>query len=218
KFLILRLWRAPSPLSLMNPLISPNDAEFSEAFDPSDLRSFEEGVEAFQDGQIGWRRLDAQDIRRIAANLGIPLSTLGELIGMTRRSVYRWLDDPSSISIQVSVALAFIDVCGEEAFRVMVEEARRMDEARGLIREAPAEPAKAEEKERKTSGVPEVFGAKEVVELRRRLRVSRASLAIRLDVSESTVAKWEQGQGVAKGPALIALRLLWKNGRKALDV
>lgn len=113
---------ANSPMKIN---LQPKIGQPPEEFEPIDLRTFDEGVQAFLNGQIAWRRLDAHDIRRIAASRGIPLSTLGELIGVTRRTVYQWLDDPSTISIQASVALSFIDVCGEEVFRVMAEEARR---------------------------------------------------------------------------------------------
>lgn len=186
--------------------------------DPRELRSFHEGVDAFLNGRIGWRQLDAQDIRRIAADRGIPLSTLGEMIGVSRRTLYRWLDDPSSITPQMSVVLTFMDVCGDDVFHVMAEEARRMDAARGIERKAPAKPAGKGRPKKKNDAVPETFGPDEIRELRQRLGLSRAALGERLDVSEATVAKWEQGLQVSKGPALIALRLLWKKGRNALEL
>ncbi|MDO5532534.1 helix-turn-helix domain-containing protein [Sutterella sp.] len=193
----------------------------NEEFAPDSPRAFDRGLRALRHRRIAWRRFDGLDVRRIAADRRVTLADLASLIGVSRRSVYRWIADPSSMTLPMCVALAWFDVMGENVFHVMTEEARRMDAARGIEPEEPVEPPKPAGKGTKAGkddGVPKVFSAEDVVRLRDRLDVSRKEFAAALDVSESTVAKWEQGDGVAKGPALILMRLLWKKVLKTYDL
>ena len=64
--------------------------------------------------------------------------------------------------------------------------------------------------------LPEPFDKAAVQELRSRLRMSRREFADLLEVSPSTVDKWESGAVTPKGPSLTVMKILWLKGKDAL--
>lgn len=60
---------------------------------------------------------------------------------------------------------------------------------------------------------PCVFYKEKVIALRKRLQISKKELADLLNVSQSTVEKWESGAVVPKGTAHLMLKLLWLKGK-----
>ena len=58
---------------------------------------------------------------------------------------------------------------------------------------------------------PAPMSKKEIVELRKKLKVSQSAFAVLLNISTKTVQKWEQGENQPNGSSLKLLTIAKKN-------
>lgn len=66
--------------------------------------------------------------------------------------------------------------------------------------------------EKELLGAPPVYSSTEILEIRERYSVSQAVFAIYLNVTPSTVQKWEQGQKKPSAPANRLLQVVDQHG------
>ena len=162
-----------------------------------------------------------EDVIALREKLNLTQEALAVLLRVSPKTVLRWETKGEEIPSTACIALCILDKLGDGVFDLMRDDAGSYTLIESL----------KEQKSDLTAGIndslynlslrdkqilPEPFDKTAVQELRSRLRMSRREFADLLEVSPSTVDKWESGAVVPKGPSLTVMKILWLKGTEAL--
>ena len=134
--------------------------------------------------------------------------SFGWLLNVSKQTVFRWEKDGESIPQWADPVLTRVDRLDGGIFEVMRSPCNGPGEVRDMLGSAYYHQCACE--------LPDVFEGEAVKTLRARLRMTRKAFAALIEVSLSTVDKWESGAVKPKGPALTVLKLVWKEGPDVL--
>lgn len=187
------------------------------------LTKFEVMFRDYLNDEIRWPTFKAEDIVRLRNQLNLTQEALAALLKVSAKTVQRWENDGEEIPNTVNIALCVVSKLGDGVFELMNENVSRFQlsssptENSDNLTKDVEDPKFNLELNRNLSQAPDPFKGKAVTELRRRLGVSRAGFAKLLGVSLSTIAKWEADEVTPGAVAVALMKILWKQGRSALD-
>ncbi len=196
------------------------------------LSRFELRMRDFVNGQMSLPVYAPADVRRLRKELGLSQSTMASLFGVQDKTVLRWERDGENIPGPACVMLCLLDKCRDSFFELLNPNRKRLhfamrpqkgkqqasdnDDTNATALGTSQDPFDATKLENRRRDMPETFDGPAIRHLRERLDISREDLADMLDVSLSSVIKWETGYVTPKGPTLILLKSLWLHGFDAL--
>lgn len=169
------------------------------------------------------------DVRRLREELGISQEVMGIVCGVRDKTILRWETDGENVPETVSIVLCLLDKCRDSFFDLFNPRTKRFELTQ--IKKAGKRSTKKTQQpsmgsasdpfdssmiEQRRAMMPETFDAKAIIHLRRRMSMSREAFADMLDISPSTLTKWENDVVAPKGPSLILLKSLWLHGFNAL--
>lgn len=196
------------------------------------ISHFEMRMRDFVHGEMQLPVYTPADVRCLRQELGLSQSTMASLFGVQDKTVLRWERDGENIPGPACVMLCLIDKCRESFFELLKPEEKRLvlkkfkasskseaqtiEQMQNSALGTTQNPFAPDKLENRRKDMPETFDGQAIYHLRERLDISREDLADMLDVSLSTIIKWETGYIVPKGPTLILLKSLWLYGLDAL--
>ena len=193
--------------------LTENEAE--TAYMLGEISRFEFRFRDFLLGRCEWKTFTGRDLQALREHLSLTQEVLGGLLNVSKQTILRWEKEGEALPVWAYPALTFLDRLEDGIFEVMRRPSRR--DAGCMADMSLPFPREGDPDDwNDRVHVPSDFGPEEVKTLRRRLHVTRKGLAEMMDVSLSSVDKWESGAVSPKGPALIVLKLLWKRGPKGL--
>lgn len=189
-----------------------SEPEVERALALGQISYFEYGFRDFLLGRCGWRHFTGPDLIALRERLTLTQETFGYLLNVSKQTVLRWEKDGELIPQWADPVLTCVDRLEGGLFEVMRSPCNRPGEVRDLLGSVYYHQRYRGD----AYELPEVFEGEEVKTLRARLRMTRKAFAELIDVSLSTVDKWESGAVKPKGPALTVLKLVWKEGPDVL--
>ena len=196
-----------------------NDAR--DYYSVGKITRFEMLFRDYLNQEIDWPHYAPEDVIALREKLNLTQEALAVLLRVSPKTVLRWETKGEEIPSTACIALCILDKLGDGVFDLMRDDAGSYTLIESL----------KEQKSDLTAGIndslynlslrdkqilPEPFDKAAVQELRSRLRMSRRELADLLEVSPSTVDKWESGAVTPKGPSLTVIKILWLKGKEAL--
>lgn len=163
----------------------------------------------FQCHDLQWPIYRSEDIVKLRERWNLTQSQLGDLLGVSRKSIIRWETTAENLPCTVRIALCVLDKLGEDVFKLMDKGIKRFTLC-------PIDNEKDEPPRLSPLDLPHEFDGETIKALRQRLRLSQKDFADLLGISLSTVTKWELGAVSPKGPALMILKILWRDGKDTL--
>ncbi len=193
-------------------------ADARDAYCVGRISRFEMNFANYLRGEIDWPAYTPHAVAALREKLGLTQDGLALLLKVSPKTVLRWETESGSIPSTAAIALCVLeklddgvfDLMNPDAAHLTVMESKAREDAEGGIFKSSIHAAG-------TCVAPEVFGPTEIKILRDRFRLSRKAFAELLEVSPSTVDKWEGGSVTPKGPALAILKLVWVHGIEVLD-
>ena len=185
------------------------------------LTRFEMLFRDYLNQEIDWPKYKPQDIVGLRQKLNLTQEALAVLLKVSPKTVLRWETDAEEIPSTACIALCIIDKLGDGIFDLMKDDAAGYTLLQTL-KDRPSDLTAGFADSlynltlREQQVLPEPFDNKVVQELRSRLRMSVREFAELLDISPSTVNKWESGAVTPKGPSLTVMKILWTKGKEAL--
>lgn len=179
------------------------------------LTAFEYALYRYLRDETSKTVYEAEEIIALRHRFKLTQEALGEILQVSQKTILRWENSQDVIPGNAQIALNALSKLGEGFFTLMAAdkngECLQFQNSRLSVNE--------EEKEERqlTREIPPLpFEASHVIELREQFHMSRKEFAQLLDVSLSTINKWETGAVIPKGTALALLRILWRDGLNAL--
>lgn len=185
------------------------------------LTRFEMLFRDYLNNDIDWPKYEPHDVVALRERLNLTQEALAVLLKVSIKTVLRWETEGEEIPSTGCIALCILDKLGDGVFDLMKEDVPNYvlmqalrDEPSNLTAGITDSLYNLSLREEQT--VPNPFDKAAVQELRSRLRMSRREFAELLEISPSTVDKWENGAVKPKGPSLTVMKILWLKGKEAL--
>ena len=164
-------------------------------------------------GLAEWPNYRSEDLLKLRKRFKLTQKDFGKLLGVSYKTILRWEGDDDVIPPTANIALCVLDKLGSDIFMLMNKDFHR-------FRLEPVDSPRCEttlKARTLQASQPDDFDGETIKMLRQRLNLSRKDFACLLGVSLSTTDKWECGAVKPKGPALLILQILWKDGQEALS-
>ena len=179
---------------------------------------------AYLDGKLTWPHFEAADIFHLRDRLNVTRLGLAKLLGVSLEEVIAWERHEAKVPSSVDIALTVLRSLGTEAFKLMNQEGTDGREKNFLLVPTSCtghyldcdDPEINLALQEDLKKLPEVLDAKFVKSVRSRLGLSQVEFSKLLDISLSALVKWECGSVTPRGPALILLKILWREGAQAI--
>ena len=185
------------------------------------LTRFEMLFRDYLNNDIDWPKYKPHDVVALRERLNLTQEALALLLKVSIKTVLRWETEGEEVPSTACIALCILDKLGDGVFDLMKEDVPNFilmqtlrDEPSNLT--AGITDSLYNLSLREEQKIPAPFDQTAVQELRNRLRMSRREFAELLEISPSTVDKWESGAIKPKGPSLTVMKILWMKGKEAL--
>lgn len=170
---------------------------------------------------LSWPDYSPEAIVALRERFNLTQEGLAVLLRVSPKTIIRWETEGEEIPGMACIALCILDRLGDGIFDLMREGDGRFTLLESLKSDPRnLTPAIADTLYNLSLQVmrtpPDPFDKDAVLELQRRLKLSRREFAEMLDVSRSTIDKWESGEITPKGPALTLMKLLWATDKDIL--
>ena len=190
-----------------------SETEARRALADRDISYFEYGFRDFLLGDCAWKAFSRRDLIGLRERLSLSQEAFGKLLNVSKQTVLRWEKEGEKVPQWAYPVLTVIDRIEGGVFDVMRGPCNRP----GTMADMMGTALSRRDYRGDDRPLPDAFGAEEVKTLRSRLGLTRKAFADLLDVSLSTVDKWESGAVIPKGPALTVLKIVWREGPSGLS-
>ncbi|MDO4936447.1 MAG: helix-turn-helix domain-containing protein [Sutterellaceae bacterium] len=203
--------------------LTPKEAV--ELYKLGEITPLEYALYCLERRMLSWPEISGDGLRTLRKKYGMPQKDLATLLGVAQQTIMRWEAQPETIPAPVRMILHQMDESMEGYLKQLELVPGHPEYPREFRKKFNAE-LKAREQEAGIVGL-ELSGddeqkisrtRKDLIELRHRLSMSRGEFAKFLNVSASSIDKWENGTSRPLGITEIFLKLLFRNDTTSRNI